>query len=184
MPDLFSWIAPLYDRLFRPPDREMLLWLNIRGGELVLDVGGGTGRVTSILRDAGRVIVIDPSLGMLAQAKKRGLMVCCARAEALPFASEIADVVVVVDAFHHFSDHLRAAGELMRVLKKGGRLFVEEPDITNLAVKFLALGENFLFMRSRFYNFVTLSRFFLDQGAYLVLTERRRGLIRLVISRR
>ena len=103
MPDLFSWIAPIYDRIFSPAGPEILSWLEVRVGEVVLDVGGGTGRVAEALKGKARVIVVDPSLGMVARAKRKGLMVCVARAESLPFPSEFADGVIVVDAFHHFT---------------------------------------------------------------------------------
>jgi len=183
MPDLFSWIAPIYDRIFSPAGPEILSWLDVRVGEVVLDVGGGTGRVAEALKGNARVIVVDPSLGMVVRAKRKGLMVCVARAEFLPFPSEFADRVIVVDAFHHFHNHLLAAQEIMRVLKKGGWLFLEEPDIANLAVKLIALGEKLLLMRSRFHDFATLASFFLSRGGRLLRSERRAGFLRLLIGR-
>ncbi len=183
MPDLFSWIAPIYDRVFSPAGPEILSWLGIRGGELVLDIGGGTGRVAEVLKEKARIVVVDLSLGMAVQAKKKGLMVCIARAEALPFPSECADGVIVVDAFHHFRYHPLAAQEMMRVIRKGGWLFLEEPDIANVVVKLIALGEKLLLMRSRFYDFATLASFFLSKGGRLLRSERRAGFLRLLIGR-
>lgn len=183
MPDVFSWLAPLYDRIFSVPDPRSLSWLDLGEGWLVLDVGGGTGRVTEALKGRAKVIVVDLSPGMLVQARKKGFPVCCARVEALPFASEVADAVLVVDAFHHFEDHAAASGELMRVLKRGGRIFLEEPDIANFAVKLIALGEKLLCMRSRFLDFAALSSLFSAQGGNPVWSRRRGGFIRLIISR-
>mgnify|MGYP000225528506 CR=1 FL=1 len=183
MPDLFSWIAPIYDRVFSPAGPEILSWLDIGRGEIVLDIGGGTGRIAEALKEKARVIVVDLSLGMAVRAKKKGLMVCIARAEALPFPSECADGVIVVDAFHHFRDHPLAVQEMMRVLKKGGWLFIEEPDIANVVVKLIALGEKLLLMRSRFYDFATLASFFLAEGWLLLHSERRAGFFRLLIGR-
>jgi demethylmenaquinone methyltransferase/2-methoxy-6-polyprenyl-1,4-benzoquinol methylase len=183
MPDPFFWLAPIYDRIFSPAGPEILSWLELQGGEVVLDIGGGTGRVAGALKEKARVVVVDLSPGMAVRAKKKGLMVCIARAEALPFPSEFADGIIVVDAFHHFRTHSLAAQEMMRVLKRGGRLFLEEPDISNLAVKLIALGEKLLLMRSRFYDFATLSSFFLIRGGNLLRFERKGGILRLLISR-
>lgn len=60
--------------------------------------------------------------------------------------------MVVVDAQHHFCNQRQAVGDLLRVLKPGGRLVIEEPDIRRLVVKFVALGEKVALMRSHFYS--------------------------------
>lgn len=183
MPDVFSWLAPLYDRIFSAPDRHALSWVDVGEGWLVLDVGGGTGRVAGALRGRAKAVVVDLSPGMLVQARKKGLPVCRARVEALPFASEVADGVIVVDAFHHFEDHVTASKELMRVLKRGGRIFLEEPDIANFVVKLIAFGEKLLCMRSRFYDFAALRSLFSAQGGNLIWFQRKRGFMRLIIGR-
>ena len=74
--DHFGVIAPFYDRLIPPREPEQmikLLGLPISG--LLLDVGGGTGRVTHSLRGlASQLIVADLSIDMLLQgAEKQGL---------------------------------------------------------------------------------------------------------------
>jgi demethylmenaquinone methyltransferase/2-methoxy-6-polyprenyl-1,4-benzoquinol methylase len=90
---------------------------------------------------------------MLRQAQVKGnLRPAQAHAERLPFADASFDRVVVVDALHHFCNQRDAIGDLLRVLKPGGRLVIEEPDIHRVVVKFVALGEKFALMRSRFYS--------------------------------
>ena len=46
------------------------------------------------------------------------------RAEALPFASDSFDRVVVINALHHFVDPARFAREARRVLRRAGRIVV------------------------------------------------------------
>ena len=163
--DHFSLLAPLYDRIFHFLDaRPLLELMRLGGGEWVLDVGGGTGRVSASLAAKARVIVVDESPGMLKEALSKGLDVCMARAEALPFAAESVHRVLVVDAFHHFGEHNLAAAEMMRVLQGGGLAVIEEPDISRLSVKFIALGERLLLMRSRFFSAEDLAALFVAAG--------------------
>ncbi len=153
----FDLLAPLYDRVMRAPDPtrlRSLLELPVPG--LLLDAGGGTGRLARALcGGAGRWVICDLSLPMLRQAKGSWPGDCAvrlnlARAERLPFPANRFDRIVVVDAFHHFADQPGAARELARVLRPGGRLVIEEPDIRRPWVKLIALAETLAGMGSRF----------------------------------
>lgn len=151
--DHFSLIAPIYDRVIRIRDEQQLIdiaALPVSGR--LLDAAGGTGRVAQVLRAfAGQVIVADVSLGMLSQAAaKPGIKPVCGYTERLPFPDESFERIIMVDALHHVANQSRTASEMWRLLARGGRLVIEEPDIETLAVKFIALGEKLAFMRSHF----------------------------------
>lgn len=166
--DHFKLIAPLYERMAHrmPVDKvQKHLDLPVRGW--LLDAGGGTGRIAAALRDrVGRAVVADYSAGMIRfAARKPGVMAVRAAAEALPFATDTFERIVVVDAFHHFHEHEQAARELWRVLAPGGLLVVEEPDVTRPLVKFIALFEKALLMRSRFYPPGQIADMFRRMGA-------------------
>ena len=79
--------------------------------------------------------------------------------------------MVVVDALHHFCNQREAVGDLLRVLKPGGRLLIEEPDIHRLIVKFVALGEKIALMRSHFISAEQLRDMVAVQG-YSAAIER------------
>jgi len=51
---------------------------------------------------------------------------------------------------HHVIHHADSAREMFRVLKPGGLLVIEEPDIRTFGVKLIALAEKMLLMRSHF----------------------------------
>lgn len=118
----------------------------------MLDAGGGTGRVAQFLRDrAAMVYVADQSLQMLREAqKKEGLQPVCSDTERMPFLNGSFDRIIMVDALHHVADQAATAEELWRILKPGGRIVIEEPDIRSFGVKLIALAEKLALMRSHF----------------------------------
>jgi ubiquinone/menaquinone biosynthesis C-methylase UbiE len=151
----FDILAPVYDRLLGTRDLKRLREiLDLPTEGWMLDAGGGTGRLSSRLRRfVGNVVIVDPSSAMLKQAQRKGhLSLVKADAERLPFPDERFERIVVVDALHHFHDQRRAIRDLLRVLKPGGRLVVEEPDINRLPVKLAALGEKLTRMKSHFFS--------------------------------
>jgi ubiquinone/menaquinone biosynthesis C-methylase UbiE len=149
----FDMAAPFYDRLVR------LLWLDklielldLPADGILLDAGGGTGRVSAHLAHlTGRVLVSDLSWSMLLRTRRKpGLLPVRAHAERLPLADGSVDRILVVDALHHFCDQKLALSDLARVLRPGGRMVIEEPDIAHRIVKVLALFEKLAWMGSRF----------------------------------
>jgi ubiquinone/menaquinone biosynthesis C-methylase UbiE len=70
---LYSTLEPLY-LIFPPARRRAVAALNVKAGDVVLEIGAGTGRNLPYLIDAvgpnGTVIAVDASEGMLAQARK------------------------------------------------------------------------------------------------------------------
>ena len=97
----------------------------------VLDVACGTGAVTraavEILGGRGRVCGVDPSEGMLAEARKiAGAEFHVGHAEALPFPDQSFDFLSMGYALRHVADLNRAFAEYRRVLRPGGRLLILE----------------------------------------------------------
>ncbi len=150
--DHFDLLAPIYDRAI-PFSRleHMLRFVALPADVLLLDAGGGTGRVAAALRPHVReVLVVDASFGMLRQARRKGLAGIIAPAERLPFADAAFERIIMVDTLHHVVHQGETVGELWRVLRPGGRLVIEEPDVRTWQVKLVALAEKLALMRSHF----------------------------------
>ncbi len=111
--------------------RWVLRRAGLRPGMRLLDVATGTGLVARaaarILGDPRAVVGLDPSAGMLRQARRRlaGPLVQ-GLAEALPFARGRFDVLSMGYALRHVADLGVAFAEFRRVLRPGGRLLILE----------------------------------------------------------
>jgi ubiquinone/menaquinone biosynthesis C-methylase UbiE len=110
----------------------LALWLDVisrrvpkSGVSRILDIGCGTGRYSTALAahfDA-RVVAVDPSEKMLAQARKKAtahVRYRRASGESLPLADRSVDMVFMSMVFHHFDDPDRAVRECGRVLRRDG----------------------------------------------------------------
>jgi len=117
-------------------EKRLMDILALKGDELVLDLATGTGRfarpVAKRLLKEGRVIGIDQALAMLRVGHEHedpipGYSQTAGDAEALPFKADTFDRAFVSFSLHHFGRPAMVAGEILRVLKKGGQFVVLDP---------------------------------------------------------
>jgi len=103
---------------------EALVVLGPLDGRVVGDVGCGSGRYISALRQAGaRVVGIDLSVGMLAGVVEPPPLIA-ADSQSLPLADASLDVVMMMHMLYHVPDPTRALAQAARVLRPGGTLLV------------------------------------------------------------
>jgi SAM-dependent methyltransferase len=123
----YEELAERYDedraRFGVEPDDIVLEFVASRRAARVLDVGCGTGTWLAAQRQVApdaRFCGADPSAGMLAVARRKGLThLLRAGAERLPLAAAVADYVIANFTFHHW-DKEPALDEIRRVLVPGG----------------------------------------------------------------
>jgi demethylmenaquinone methyltransferase/2-methoxy-6-polyprenyl-1,4-benzoquinol methylase len=109
---------------------------NVREGDRVLDIAGGTGDLAKAFARKvgarGTVVHTDINEAMLRQGRNRllddGLVLPTAicDAEGLPFPGESFDLVSVAFGLRNMTHKERALAEMNRVLRPGGRLLVLE----------------------------------------------------------
>ncbi len=141
---VFDSVASKYDimndlmsaGLHRVWKRYTLMVANALPGQSVLDIAGGTGDLalgfSKQVGRAGRVVHTDINRAMLSEGRNRLLnlgvvlptTVC--DAEQLPFPDATFHVVSVAFGLRNMTHKDHALGEMLRVLKPGGKLLVLE----------------------------------------------------------
>ena len=122
-PDRAAWQKP----------EQVLDALALRPGQVVCDIGAGPGyfalRAAKRVGDKGRVFAVDVEPKILdalrARIEKAGVrnvtpVLALAADPLLPPGS--CDLVLIVDAYHHFPDRPKYLGRLAALLRPGGRL--------------------------------------------------------------
>lgn len=141
---VFDSVAPKYDvmndlmsmGLHRAWKAYTVLVANVREGQQVLDIAGGTGDLSLAFAPkvgaSGRVVHTDINEAMLREGRNRLLdagvslptLVC--DAEKLPFPDASFDLVTVAFGLRNMTHKEDALREMNRVLKPGGKLLVLE----------------------------------------------------------
>jgi ubiquinone/menaquinone biosynthesis C-methylase UbiE len=119
-PDALQTWMEAFDRHL--PGIRPLVWL---------DLGSGTGRMTPSLASAfgGPAYGVEPADKMRAQAVAHaghpGVNYAAGSAEHIPLPDASCDAALLFFVWHHVVDRDAAAQELRRVVKPGGKLFVQ-----------------------------------------------------------
>ena len=128
-----EWDGTSYDRISGPMEalgREVLARLDLRGDEVVLDAGCGSGRITEALVQRlpqGRAIALDESASMVEAARRRlGADADVRVMDLLELdLGEPVDAILSTATFHWISDHDRLFRRLRGALRRGGRLVAQ-----------------------------------------------------------
>jgi len=128
-----DWDAETYDAISDPQfewGMEVLERLELRGDEIALDAGCGSGRVTAELArrlPEGRIVAVDGSEAMVAKAKERlgdGVSYLVADLAELKLEEPV-DLIFSTATFHWILDHERLFERLHAALTPGGRLVAQ-----------------------------------------------------------
>ncbi len=139
----YEWLNKLYDPIVRVTTREkrfkdaLIKQANIHEGQVILDVGSGTGTLLIELKKRYpqiEVIGIDGDPKILQQAKKKAKLAGTTivfhegYSNNLPFENESLDKTISSLFFHHLKgdDKISTLKEIYRALKKGGELHIAD----------------------------------------------------------
>ena len=144
--EVFSSVAGNYDLMndlmsmgvHRVWKRYFVGTAQVKRGDRVLDLAGGTGDIAALLKDRvgeeGEIVLGDINAGMLSVGRDRmtnrglvsGLDYVQCNAEALPFPDASFDLVTIAFGLRNVTDKDAALREMLRVLKVGGQARVLE----------------------------------------------------------
>ena len=110
--------------------RQALQRCGLKPGMRVLDIATGTGLVArealAMVGSTGSVVGLDPSAGMLGEARSLGIPLVRGLGERLPCADASFDFVSMGFALRHVADLDALFAEIHRVLKPGGTACILE----------------------------------------------------------
>lgn len=118
--------------------RRAFALLGLQSGHQILDVGCGTGddvrALARMVGPTGRVVGIDSSEAMIAEARKRSegtelsLQFHLADATRSELADESFDGCLAIRTFQHLADPHQALSEMVRMVRPGRRVVIVDPD--------------------------------------------------------
>jgi SAM-dependent methyltransferase len=127
-----TWTSGDFGRIARSYERgaaEFIARLELEPGDEVLDVACGTGNLALPAARAGATVTgVDIAPNLIAQAKaraaeeKQSILFDVGDAEALPYADNEFDIAVSMFGAMFAARPERAAAELIRVVRPGGRI--------------------------------------------------------------
>lgn len=142
---VFKYIGPsIYPHKVRESLCSFLMPLSKSAS--VLDLGAGTGIMSEFAyacRNDLQFTAVDPAEGMLKYSAEY-IQAHKANAELLPFEKDRFEAILIGEALHHFTDIEMSMNEIVRVLKKGGKLFIYDFDSSTFMGKLICRAERIL----------------------------------------
>lgn len=165
---IFSNIAHWYDNFVGSFDFEKVAkYIPLYENEVILDLGGGTGRVSQDLgNNTSGCIILDLSFQMVLQAKKksRSKYLVQGLSQNLPFREDSLKQIFLNDTLHHIAEQEGTLKDCYVSLGSKGRLIIREYDKKKFRTKFLILFEKIVRFGSKFLSPGQLSEMCIEQG--------------------
>jgi ubiquinone/menaquinone biosynthesis C-methylase UbiE len=127
--------SPIRVAMQRIEIRSLRAMMALESGATVLEIGCGRGVGARLIAETfspSTIHALDLDLVMVKKAKaylpcyQNNVRLCVADGIMLPFRDESMDAVFSFGILHHIVDWRQAVAEISRVLRKGGRFYLEE----------------------------------------------------------
>jgi ubiquinone/menaquinone biosynthesis C-methylase UbiE len=166
--NIFNRFANRYNNFVGPFNLdEIIEYLPLKEKALLIDLGGGTGRIAYQLAEhVSECLIFDSSYEMLQQAQKNDIFLPCIQglSESSPFKSESIDQIFLNDSLHHIQKYEETLIECHRILVPDGDLVIREFDKKYFWNKFLILLEFLVGFKSKFFSPQELAKLCRETG--------------------
>jgi ubiquinone/menaquinone biosynthesis C-methylase UbiE len=130
-----NFVVKLQERVYTVGSKKriqaMLEYIDTRPGDILLDVGGNTGKITEAYsKNCKEVVVLEPKRSIIEYGRthRPNIKFVEGGAEDIPLPDKYFDKVVASASFHHFPDQDKGLEEMKRVLKPDGKMIILEID--------------------------------------------------------
>ncbi len=171
--NIFNLLAPWYDRFRKIVESGEIVEISQEIEKIersndrtlkILDVGGGTGNHwREKVSDGKDFYLLDENRSMLSHSEEE-IRAIQGDAQSTPFKEKTFDVVLCVDALHHFDDRLGSLEEMDRMLKPKGKIIFVDFDPENILTRGISLIERSFGEPGTFIPLHSLKNFFEKKG--------------------
>jgi ubiquinone/menaquinone biosynthesis C-methylase UbiE len=149
----------------------MLQYIDITPSDVLLDVGGNTGKITEVYaKDCKEMVVLEPKHSVVEHGRRYRPHIKFVEGgvENIPLTNEYFDKVVASASFHHFPNQDRGLDEMKRILKTNGKMIILEIDPNTRSGKRLKICETILHTKPKFYEPFRLKKKVEDHGMKVI----------------
>lgn len=121
-------------------------------GKNIVDIGCGTGHISSLFSKDNLIIGIDISYKILFHARRKGLFPVQSSATKLPLKSDSFDLVICSNLLQTIQDGENVLEEISRITSKGGKIYITTANKNGILNKIFSFLERKKYKRMRLYS--------------------------------
>jgi SAM-dependent methyltransferase len=158
--------APVVDRRFRDIAGLIALFIPSTDSR-ILEIGSAAGGLLRALMDLGfgNVTGADPSPGCVRAARETfGVPGVAATIFSMPAETELCDTLITTGVFEHIRDLEEAVREVRRLIRPGGRVYLEVPDASRYLPQQDAPYQEFSVEHINYFSLTSLKNLMQQRG--------------------
>jgi demethylmenaquinone methyltransferase/2-methoxy-6-polyprenyl-1,4-benzoquinol methylase len=161
---------------------EITKMLELKGEEIVGDIGGGTGYLADYISSyCKKVYVIDESDKMLSKVNCNDkIKIVKGNALSLSIEDNTFDCIIISDVLHHIYEQDKLINEIYRLLKPNGKLLILDFNRKHIRTRLLYFFEFLLFGRLYYRTFSEVISML--QNKFKVISSNNKNFYYLIVG--
>lgn len=133
-------------------------------GKNIVDIGCGTGHISSVFSKDNLIIGIDISYKILFHARRKGIFPIQSSATKLPLKSNSFDIIICNNLLQTILDGENVLEEISRVTSIGGRIYITTANKNGILNKIFSFLEREKYKRMRLYSMQEIVAYLSKKG--------------------